>query len=312
MSADHGNLRSWLRRLQAAASGLVVGAIFWTILQLWNQISKIEWHLNWGIFIGSTSVLIAALMGWPFAWVWFVGKLEGHRFPIRETVRSYIYANTAKYIPGSVYNYFARAYFVNKIGYRPRSIWVANIFEFLAAVFTGAFLYSLSLIWPHAHTTMMAMDWIWGFVVVLLILISPPVLNPLANLIQKNEKKVCLDFKTFSIYLILSCFIWLLIGVAFWVFLASFNLNLPVAYLPEAIGIWSIAVAVGMIAIGFPQGIGVKEAILVYGLSFIMPISQAIPTALLSRAWIIAGDLISVLIWWVIDAVIIPAMHKTT
>jgi hypothetical protein len=301
-----------MRRLQAAASGLVVGAIFWTIIQLWNQISKIEWHLNWGTFILSTSLLIAALMVWPFAWVWFVGKLEGNTFPIRKTVRSYIYANTTKYIPGSVYNYFARAYFVNKIGYRPRSIWAANIFEFLAAVFTGLLLYSLSLLWPHVHVTIISTTWTWGLVGALLILISPPVLNPLANLIRKNEKKVSLDFKTFSIYLTLSCFIWIMIGVAFWVFLASFNLGLPIAYLPESIGVWSIAVAIGMIAIGFPQGIGVKEAILVYGLSFMMPLSQAIPTALLSRAWIIAGDLLSLFIWWLIDSVIIPIIHKTT
>jgi hypothetical protein len=41
-------------------------------------------------------------------------------------------------------------------------------------------------------------------------------------------------------------------------------------------------------------------------------LSQAIPTALLSRAWIITGDLLSVFVWWLVDAILLPKMQKST
>jgi hypothetical protein len=62
-------------------------------------------------------------------------------------------------------------------------------------------------------------------------------------------------------------------------------------------------VAAGMAAIGFPQGIGVKEAVLIFGLGFSLPLSQAVSVALLSRAWIIAGDLLALAAWWAADRI---------
>ncbi len=293
----------WLNRLQAALTGLVAGSIIWTVSTLWQRISQIQWHLQWAPLAVAVVLLVASLIGWAFAWSWMLGNLEGQAIPLWASARFYIYANAAKYIPGSVWNFFARAYLGGRAGRRPRTIWTATLFEFAAGIFTGLLLYAVSLIWPHTHPALLSPVLAWGLPALLLILISPPVINRLANVLKKNGPAIRLKSSTFLIYLFLSIGTWVLIGSAFWLFLTSLDPAISTAFLPEAIGLWSIAVAAGMAAVGFPQGIGVKEAVLVFGLGFSMPLSQAVSVALLSRAWIIAGDLLALATWWIADRI---------
>jgi glycosyltransferase 2 family protein len=301
MSLSHSTRKIWLNRMQAAFSGLVVGSILWTINSLWQKISQIQWQIQWEILICSVILQIIVLIGWAFAWTWLLGKLEAHKISPLNSVRFYIYANAAKYIPGPVWNFFARAYLGGQAGFRQRTIWTANLFEFIAGIFTGFLIYALSLFWPHAHSDFIPPMLAWGLPALLLFLISPLVINRLSNLIKKNGPEIHLEASTFCLYLFISICTWIFVGFAFWLFLISLEPKITIDFLPEAVGLWAIAVAFGMVAIGFPQGIGIKETVLIIGLGFSLQFSHAFTVALLARAWIFFSDLLAMAVWWLAD-----------
>jgi hypothetical protein len=65
----------------------------------------------------------------------------------------------------------------------------------------------------------------------------------------------------------------------------------------ELVGGWLFSFVAGLLAIGVPQGIGVRDGILVLFLSASMPLPAAIALATLSRLWLIIGDFVTPLVW---------------
>jgi uncharacterized membrane protein YbhN (UPF0104 family) len=299
--------RLWIGRLQAAFVGLIVGSITVLLIRLWGQIRRIPWRFN-GLHLSlSVVLLVTGIVSWAIVWSWMLQQLGKRRLPLRETASVYIYGNAAKYVPGAIWNYFARVYLGQRQGMEVRQMWIANLIEILVSLCTGLILYGGSLLWPHIHRSLLPKQLIVTLITALLAVVSPPALRVLDSLVRRLQRQggsqhqpILLSWGSFARYILFSCITWLLIGLAFY-FLVQSVYPLPLNYLPEAIGVWSLSVVVGLAAVGIPQGLGVKEGILVMAMNAIVPLPVALSISVLSRVWLIACDLVATLAWWLIE-----------
>src|SRR5205085_5649428 len=83
---------------------------------------------------------------------------------------------------------------------------------------------------------------------------------------------------------------WLAFGLIFFALLAALYPGLPLAYAPLVTGIFTAAWVGGYLAIFVPQGLGVRELIIVSLLAVLgVPAPVATAAALLARLWSILG-----------------------
>lgn len=78
---------------------------------------------------------------------------------------------------------------------------------------------------------------------------------------------------------------WIVAGLGFNVLLASITRTTGTMNWPQAIGIYSLAWAVGFLAVFVPAGLGIRETALVFLLNPLMPDGQAVLIAVLARLW---------------------------
>jgi uncharacterized membrane protein YbhN (UPF0104 family) len=86
--------------------------------------------------------------------------------------------------------------------------------------------------------------------------------------------------------------VWLIYGGSVYLLTASVY---PVSLdaLPTLTGMYALAWVLGFLSFITPSGLGVREGILSYMLSFVVPVPVAMLLALLLRVWMTAGELLS-------------------
>lgn len=296
----------WAHRIQAGLVGLILGSIVSVIIKTWGQIYHIQWHFNFVFLLFSIFIVTSLTIAWAFIWSWLLRQIGGTSISMHQTVSVYIYGNASKYIPGSVWNYMSKAYLGGKAGYKQQDIWIANIIEFIGSIVTGFIIYQISFFWPHTHALLVSPILLLVGTLVLFFVNSPIGLEWFFSIVQvwrkkkTNGRNISLKFGHYCVYILVSCLIWSGAGVGFYLFLQSFYSFNPM-YLPQVVGIWSFVASIGLLAIGFPQGFGIKEGLLILLLSATLPFSIVFSLAILSRAWTIFCDLLALLLWGLVD-----------
>jgi hypothetical protein len=299
---------TWARRIQAALVGAIAGSMIAVVLKLREQIIDYPWDFQPAYLVLSTTLVVIATLYWAIFWAWMLKRMYGSQASLVQTANIYIYGNTAKYLPGSVWNYFARGYLGTRIGIPASSVWIVSLYEILLALFTGAAVYLLSLGFPHQHQPAFSIEWVGLVTVGLFLSLSPPAIQlaiSLAGRILKRSSEGIrmrysyLDYLTYTSF---SFFTWVLVGAGFYLLVRSV-IPLPFYQLPEFAGLWGLAVVISLASIGIPQGIGIKEGVLVLAMAASMPVPAAVGIAVLSRIWTIACEVISTGLWWLFGAI---------
>ena len=298
----------WIRRIQAGIVGLVIGSIISVLLKTWGQVKEIPWVFNPGFLVSSFILVSGLVIFWAFIWSWLLQQIAGKRLSLNQVASIYIYGNTTKYIPGSAWNFFAKAYLGSRVGINQDHIWLANITEFLGGATTGFFLYEISLLWSQVQKPITSPYLLVALLLFLFIINSPGVLGKIYARVQfwrKNNISVfnpTYNFFYYCIYMIITGLVWTIIGISFFLFIRSFYFIDP-SLIPATVGAWSLATSIGMLAIGFPQGVGVKDGVLVFLLTAVVPLPTAFYIAVLARVWTILCDLLALFFWWLVDRV---------
>ena len=89
---------------------------------------------------------------------------------------------------------------------------------------------------------------------------------------------------------------WILLGFGFYLMTYSLYPESS-AYIFPLIGVFAISWAAGFLVIILPGGLGLREAVLSYLLSFFLPVPIAIIVSLLSRLWLLGGEILTALIF---------------
>jgi hypothetical protein len=282
--------------------GIAIGFGIVIFSSYWREIGVVQWQVNPLTFLASLFVLVSALSGWAWVWAWLVQQLGAPNASLFRLAAMMIQSNMTKYLPGALWNYFARSYFGHSEAVGQKSIWLANLLEIIAAIGTGFLLYGASLLWPHRHEPIVPAATAIFLGLLSFACGSPSALalvfraaGTLPRLSHLNSWP-SLSWADYFLLLVSSLLTWLWVGGGFWLLVLSVY---PAQnfHAVELVGGWLFSFVAGLLAIGVPQGIGVRDGILVLFLSASMPLPAAIALATLSRLWLIIGDFVTPLVW---------------
>jgi uncharacterized membrane protein YbhN (UPF0104 family) len=257
----------------------------------WNQLKDVPFTLQLIPFILST--LIFAFSYFIQIWAWYLITLKlkiAVSFP--ETIKSWFYSQLGKYLPGKVWLLVSRFYFYESKGMSRKGISVALYLEMVAVIVAAGIIFLAALVFFEEMGRFYSGGQLWwlvlAFVLVAFILLHPRVLQKMLSWILAQFKKEPI-FLSISypniLWILFVCIVaWVVGGIGFYLFVDSVY---PVSskYILFLMGALAISSTLGLIAIFAPSGLGVREGVLVYLLSFMMAGPVAVIISILTRLW---------------------------
>ena len=143
-------------------------------------------------------------------------------------------------------------------------------------------------------------------VVLFFICIHPKIINFFLGILQKitkkNNLKIPITYVQMLKVVVLFILNWIVLGIGFYmVAYAIYPLSLN--YMLYVAGVFGLSVIIGILAIFAPSGLGVREVILVFGLSLIMPKEYAVIISIVSRLWMTVSELSVIGLGYIVDKV---------
>lgn len=284
----------WRSAAQVLVLGLVL--IFWgqAVVGNWSQLTAVTWRADLPLLVASAALALAHLPLTALVWRQAMGYL-GLSVTPRWATKAYLIAQMGRYVPGGVWDVAGRVYLASEKGLPRGPVSVTILVEMVLGVVTGALIFLLSLAWwdrvvpPEAWYVSLA------FVALGLAVLHPAVLRPLLNhaarMLKRDTALLPLTYRQVLTLALWHFLVRLLIGLAFYLFAAALT-PLDWSLMPVVAGIFVAAWVMGFVVIIAPQGLGVREGVMVFLLSFYMPVAVASVIAIAFRIWLSLRDLI--------------------
>jgi uncharacterized membrane protein YbhN (UPF0104 family) len=297
----------WLKQL-AKRSARAFGIAFYAMVLLFLGIyaSNLDWqtltsiNLNWGLLGVATGLGLATRFWFARIWIYFLTQSGAEvSKPLRKELYE-VYAKSwlGRYIPGSVAWVAGKVYFASKLGISKSRLAISSFIEAVLQIVTVLLTASLLLVFdPRSYQ--LAGSWIWlllGFAILGLLAVLPPVLKRYAGKTYELFKKAELDqnlipsnrtlLNGIGLFVISS----LLSGLALFFVAWAVDPNLGLEELLFVLAASNLASAVSMVAVFAPAGVGVREAIQIAALLFVMTPEQALAATLMMRVLSIGWD----------------------
>jgi len=274
------NKRLWFRRLLFV---VVLFTVCGYILHNLEEIEKYNFTIKWSqLALGFVSVNIAYL---SLVYVWVnLSQSFGLTVDPLTAGKAWFFSQLGKYIPGKVALLLVR--FDIYQGYSKRKVSVATGIEYMAILASASVLVLLAVastpqFLPH-H-----IRWTAGVgTVFFLFLLWPPFLMRFVNwgfrLVNRDPIEKYPSYGLLLKFVAIYVLIGLLEGLGFYFTLNSFSpVNLK--YFLTITGVYQAAGLAGIAAVFAPSGIGVREGVLFFFLSFVIPKPSVIVGALAMR-----------------------------
>lgn len=278
------------RGAQVVFTGLILVFFGLAIYDLAPKFANYDWKLEPAWLVVATVVLIARGPLPVWSW-WLIMQRLGYALPFRKAIRMVYYSALAGFLPGSMWHAVSRVYMAEQAGV-PKlittvSVVVESALNFLAAVVVAGLSF---VAWPDppwwavapAVVGIVGVVWrpdlFFRFVDWALVRLKRKPLN--VRLSSGDVVRITLPF----------ALNWLAFGIVFYALLAALYPSLSLVSLPVVTGIFTVAWVVGYLAIVVPQGLGVREFIIVTLLAVLgVPPPVATAAALLARLWSLLG-----------------------
>jgi hypothetical protein len=274
----------------------IFGVIFaFFILQ--DEFSRIDFSrltINLPVFaLSFVSLLVVFFMngvGW-----FLINKRFGVASAVDETVFVWLSSSVARYIPGVVWGYANRIFFLKNKSVNSSAIGFSFIFE-AAFLFGASVLIGINFLWFFNfreyfgwlnYELLLAVS-ILVVIVIFLIMKKKELL--FSGLVSSGFIRV---MPVFGYYVLL----WVIFFGTFSIF--SYSILSSIYELSTCLKIglgFCLAFGLSFVLIVFPSGIGVREVIFFVLLSTIVDSGSAALLSVLSRVWIVGGELASLLV----------------
>jgi uncharacterized membrane protein YbhN (UPF0104 family) len=281
------NYRLMLKWIIAFAIFVFLGKMVW---DNWNQVKDASFTFE--VFPLILSTLIFAFSYFIQAWAWKTITLKlGIAIPVRETLESWFYSQLGKYLPGKIWVLLGRIYYYESRGKSKKSISVALYFEMVTILMAGGFIFLASLIffgeigpfYSWGQTGWLILLFLLG-----LAILHPSLLQKILNwvLVRLNREPISLSISYWDVlWILFICIVaWMVGGIGFYLFIDSVYPVTP-QFILFLTGALAISSTLGLIAVFAPSGLGVREGVLVYLLSFITATPVAVIISILTRLW---------------------------
>jgi len=290
----------WLRRWSRSLSALLIVAIFgllaWQLARDWHSLPpgflSSARHLA---LLASLAALIPALLVVSLRWGI---TLRAINIPIDlwTSVRIWFLSQSARYVPGGVWTYVSRFY-LGRSEIAQEAIVASMILETGLRIVSEMLVFLLSLpFWADtgfigAETVLLLI----GGTGLGLLLLHPALLERLSRttlLRRAGLRPVDLSGLRYRTVLMLLAYYILsviMVGGAFYLMAAALY-PVPVRLLPLLTGSLAVSVVLGFLVPLAPSGWGVREGVLAFLLSQLMPSSVAIVVSIAARIWLTLGE----------------------
>lgn len=257
-------------------------------------------HFNYLLLIVSVIILWLAVLVNCYCWGAYL-KINGVEITNSEALVSYGLSILGKYIPGKIWVIFGRAVYVSNLGYSLTKISFISLKTQILMIIGGLIVSIVPLLITKGFEKIVIFG---GLILIILMLLTfnKKIHNFGVSFISKIFKRdftfPFLDWITtlkITPYILLY---WLLLMLGFYFFVRSFGYNVSFS-----IGlVFPLSVVLGILAIIFPGGLGVREGVLTSLLvSQGLNLSNSISISFVSRLWFLSAELFLFIFSFVIN-----------
>jgi uncharacterized membrane protein YbhN (UPF0104 family) len=285
---------------QVAGWAVIIAIFFYLGRMVWENWGEVKWTgfsfdlifllLGTLIFAGSYFIQIGA-------WFLITRKL-GIALPFMETLESWLYSQLGKYLPGKVWLLLGRFYLYESKGKSKKAISIALYFEVATVMIAAVLVFLAGLIflrWTRPFQAGRALEWLILPVFFILISLHPRVLEKMVNWILVRLKRepisLSISYRDILWILVICILAWVVGGGGFYLFVTSL-FPVPANHVLFLTASLAISSTLGLIALFAPGGLGIREGVLVYLLSALMPGSIAVIVSVLTRIWMTVIEMI--------------------
>lgn len=264
-----------------------LGKMVW---ENWNEVKDASFTFRPFPLILSTLIFAFSYFIQVCAWHLITLKL-GIAISLRETLESWFYSQSGKYLPGKIWLLLGRFYYYESRGKSKKLISTALYFEMATIVIAGGviFLASLFLLKERPHFFQgEQIGWAIFLFLIALLFLHPRFLQKVMNwfLIRFKMETVTFSLSCPDIlWVLFVCILaWLIGGVGFYLFVNSIY-PVPSRHFLYFTGALAVSSTLGLIAVFAPAGLGVREGALVYFLTNLVPAPVAVILSVTTRLW---------------------------
>jgi len=257
---------------------------------LWHEVRRLSAPVVLLAFALNLCGLVCSLMVWRE----MLADL-GSRLSIAEAWRIMYVGQLAKYIPGSIWPVLAQSELGADRGI-PRSRSALSVLLCYGVMTcSGAIVAAITLPFATARTSAQYL-WVLIVVPVSIVVLSPPVLNRLLNLVLRLARQPALQervsFTGLARTMVWAMAGWLFNGLMVYVLMRQLAGH-PQGTLLVSFGAYSLSWAAGFLAVFAPAGAGVREAVMVAVLGTRTTTAIALTIALVTRATAVLCDAVT-------------------
>lgn len=270
-----------------------VGFAVWTLKQRWDSEASVA--VAWGPMLFAAAAMVGAMWLLALAWAVLIRRMTGVAVPLTEFVATYAGAALGKYLPAKVGQPMLRIAGVAAHGVSARSVIASMGIEILAWFAAGALVSGALLsLGSGTHGVLAPVSTLSRYVVafagvvtlMLAVVDRSHLPTRIRALLTLDGEGPLLPPAVVLLHLA-SWGLWAVHGV----FALAAVSPLPLGAAVSASALFVLAPIAGFLALPLPAGIGVRESLLVLGLSSIVGAPAALAAALLSRAVSLVGDI---------------------
>lgn len=257
-----------------------------------NSLNNFEFRFNYYYLSISFVILIIYILNQSFLW-YYITIQNNCNIDLRTSIISRLYSEFGKYVPGKVFGYAMLFYAYSKANQSKILVAFCMFFELLASVLAASLIFLFSIFFTDVPVFAKYRIVALVLLVLFFILIHPKILNYFSAIFLKIARREPVQLNLSYIKLLKIVFLYvanfMVFGVAFVIFINSvFDVSFS-NYL-FITGTTAGAGLIGLFAIFVPAGLGVREGVMVFTLSLIIPPSFAGIIALTSRIWLTLGE----------------------
>tara|TARA_Y100000310_G_scaffold305302_1_gene345310 strand:- start:151 stop:1044 length:894 start_codon:yes stop_codon:yes gene_type:complete len=266
----------------------------------WGEVQQYEFSLSLAPFLLSYIFVFLHFIFVALAWALLLRALRKPGLPMMEAVKIRTVSDFGRFVPGKVWLVLGRVEMSKKFGMPSDVITFSTLMEIFMNILSTVILFVIIFLVIVQHSLSEYALYVLLLLPIPLFLLHPRFSAPFMKLAAKFLKKdyVKSQMKFYYILSLLSVFIvaWIILGIGFYlmvyaIYPVSLSLLLPFT------GIFALAWALGFVMIFLPAGLGFREAVLTYFLSMFLPTPIAIIVAIVSRLWLVSGEILTALIF---------------
>jgi hypothetical protein len=280
--------------VQAAKAAAVALCFVYIFRVLWTNIDSLQgntFHIRWWPLFLSCPVAVAYLLGRAATWHVIVRKSIG-RSSLYYDLLVWLAACLGKYLPGKVFLFLGRVYFYRRRQIKSTHIAGCLLLESCGSAVAAVIVFSLGQLRAPG-----------GFLaerpaVAVLTAISAAVLTPAVIYVGVRFLRRLRRFRAWVVhwslldsYLLVGLMVanWYVLGTGLYLLIAAVT-EVPMSIIPYATAAFSMAGIMGVLALFAPSGIGVREGVLTFFLSQVLPPGIAVIVVLMARVWLTVAE----------------------